>query len=142
MITSIRHTGIVVEDLDMSMHFYCNLLGFKITRRMEESGRYIDNTLSLKGVRVATVKMKTPDGQMIELLRFHSHQREQKTRNINDIGIAHIAFEVEDLNAGYNSLKDEGVLFNSPPQLSPDGCAKVAFCRAPEGTLIELVEVI
>ena len=76
------------------------------------------------------------------MLQVHSHQREQKTHNINDIGIAHIAFKVEGLNAGYNSLKDEGVLFNSPPQLSPDGCAKVAFCRAPEGTLIELVEVI
>ena len=79
---------------------------------------------------------------MIELLQFYSHQREQKTRNINDVGIAHIAFKVEDLNAGYNSLMDEGVSFNSPQQLSTDGCAKVAFCRAPEGTLIELVEVI
>jgi hypothetical protein len=46
------------------------------------------------------------------------------------------------LNAEYNRLKDEGVSFNSPPQLSPDGYAKVTFCRAPEGTFIELVEVL
>jgi len=139
---SIRHTGIVVSDLKRSIYFYKDLFGFQITRQMEESGDYIDNMLALSGVKVTTVKMTAPDGQMVELLWFHSHQREQRMRDINDIGIAHIAFEVEDLDAEYNRLKDEGVSFNSPPQLSPDGYAKVTFCRAPEGTFIELVEVL
>lgn len=142
MIKKIRHTGIVVKDLDISMRFYCDLLGFKITRQIDESGAYIDNMLSLDEVRVATVKMAAPDGQMIELLKFYTHQSEQKPCDINNIGITHIAFEVDDLNDEYNRLKDEEVSFNSPPQLSPDGCAKVAFCRAPEGTFIELVEVL
>ncbi|MBT7591083.1 MAG: hypothetical protein HN561_08430 [Candidatus Scalindua sp.] len=139
---AIRHIGIVVSDLKPSICFYKDLFGFQITRQVEESGDYIDNILALCGVKVTTVKMTAPDGQKIELLQFHSHQRIQKTRDINDIGIAHIAFEVEDLNAEYNRLKDEGVSFNSPPQLSPDGYAKVTFCRAPEGTFIELEEVL
>ena len=139
---SIRHTGIVVSNLERSIHFYKDLFGFQITRQMEESGDYIDNMLAMRGVKVTTVKMMAPDGPMVELLQLHSHQRIQKTRAINDIGIAHIAFEVEDLDAEYNRLKNEEVSFNSPPQLSPDGYAKVAFCRAPEGTFIELVEVL
>jgi catechol 2,3-dioxygenase-like lactoylglutathione lyase family enzyme len=98
--------------------------------------------LSLDQVRVATVKMAVPDGQMIELLKFHTHLNEQKPRDINNVGITHIAFEIDDLSDEYNRLKDEGVPFNSPPQLTPDGYAKVAFCRAPEGTFIELVEVL
>ena len=142
MIKKIRHTGIVVRDLDISMHFYCDLLGFKITRQLDESGVYVDNMLSLDQVRVATVKMAAPDGQMIELLKFHTHLNEQKPRDINNVGITHIAFEIDDLSDEYKRLKDEGILFNSPPQLSLDGCAKVAFCRAPEGTFIELVEVL
>jgi|TARA_Y100000031_G_C8057889_1_gene309222 catechol 2,3-dioxygenase-like lactoylglutathione lyase family enzyme len=139
---AIRHIGIVVSDIEKSICFYRDLIGFQITRQMEESGDYIDNMLALRVVKVTTVKMKAPDGQMIELLKFHSHQREQKPRDIEDIGIAHIAIEVDDLNDEYNRLKDEGVLFNSPPQLSPDGYVKVIFCRAPEGTFIELVEVL
>lgn len=142
MIKKIRHAGIVVKDLDASMRFYCDLLGFKITRQMKESGGHIDNMLALHEVMVTTVKMSALDGQVLELLQFHFPQGVQKTRDINEIGISHIAFEVEDLDAAYNRLKDEGVLFNSPPQLSPDGYAKVAFCRAPEGTFIELVEVL
>jgi len=142
MIRNIRHTGIVVDDLEASLNFYRDILGFQIVKQMEESGAYIDNMLSLDQVRVTTVKMAAPDGQMIELLKFHTHLNEQKPRDINNVGITHIAFEIDDLSDEYNRLKDEGVPFNSPPQLSLDGCAKVAFCRAPEGTFIELVEVL
>jgi len=142
MIRNIRHTGIVVDDLEASLNFYRDLLGFQIVKQMEESGDYMDNMLALRGVKVTTVKMAAPDGQMIELLKFHTHLNEQKPRDINNVGITHIAFEIDDLSDEYKRLKDEGILFNSPPQLSLDGCAKVAFCRAPEGTFIELVEVL
>jgi len=142
MIKNIRHTGIVVNDLETSLYFYRDLLGFQIVKQMEESGTYIDNISSLHNIKVTTVKMAAPDGQMIELLQYHSHPREQKLREICDIGIAHIAFTVEDLKSEYDRLKASGVPFNSPPQLSPDGYAKVTFCTSPEGTLIELVEVL
>ena len=142
MIRDIRHTGIVVIDLDASLRFYRDLLGFQIVKQMEETGDYIDNILSLRNVKVTTVKLTSPSDQMIELLKYHSHPAEQKTSEICEIGISHIAFTVDDLDIEYERLKDKGIQFNSHPQLSPDGYAKVTFCRAPEGTLIELVEVL
>ena len=142
MIKDIRHTGIVVVDLEASLSFYRGLLGFQITKQMEETGDCIDNISSLRNVKVTTVKMVSPSGQMIELLKYYSHPVEQKTREICEIGISHIAFTVNDLNIEYERLKNKGIQFNSPPQLSPDGYAKVTFCRAPEGTLIELVEIL
>lgn len=142
MIKDIRHTGIVVVNLEASLHFYRDLLGFQIAKQMEESGDYIDNILSLHNIKVTTVKMTSPSGQMVELLKYHSHPEEQKRREICEIGISHIAVTVDNLDTEYIELKDEGIQFNSSPQLSPDGYAKVAFCRAPEGTLVELVEVL
>lgn len=142
MIKNIRHTGIVVIDLEASLYFYRDLLGFHLEKQMEEMGDYIDNILSLRNVKITTVKMSSPSGQMIELLKYHSHPKDQRTREICEIGISHIAFTVDNLDVEYGRLKDEGIQFNSPPQLSPDGYAKVTFCRAPEGTLIELVEVL
>lgn len=142
MIKNIRHTGIVVSDLERSLWFYRDLFGFKITKQMDESGDYIDAVCALHTVKVTTIKMAAPDGQLIELLCFHSHPCKQKPRDICDIGIAHIAFTVDNLTQLYDELKAEGVPFNSPPQLSSDGYAKVTFCKAPEGTLIELVEVL
>ena len=142
MIKDIRHTGIVVTDLETSLYFYRDLIGFQVAKQMEEASDYIDNISSLNNVKVTTVKMTSPSGQMIELLKYLSHPAEQKTRGICEIGISHIAFTVDDLEFEYERLKDKGIQFNSPPQLSPDGYAKVTFCKAPEGTLIELVEVL
>lgn len=142
MIKNIRHTGIVVEDIDKSLRFYRDLLGFKIIKQMEESGAYIDNMSSLKGIKVTTIKMTLPDGQMVELLKYHSHPREGRLRDSCEVGVSHIAFTVDNLDKEYARLKKEGIAFNAPPQRSPDGYAKVTFCRAPEGTLIELVEVL
>lgn len=142
MIKNIRHTGIVTAELEPSLHFYRDLLGFTITKEMEEGGPYIDNMSGLDNVAVKTIKMAAPDGALIELLHFQSHLLEKRPRNFNDIGIAHMAFTVEDLDEAYNQLKSAGVPFSAPPQLSPDGYAKVTFCRAPEGTYIELVQVL
>lgn len=142
MIKDIRHTGIVVIDLEMSLHFYRDLLGFRIVKQMEETGDYIDKILALSNIKVTTVKLNSASGQLIELLKYHSHLAEQRRREVNEVGISHIAFTVDDLDSVYERLKKTGIRFISSPQLSPDGYAKVAFCRAPEGTWIELVEVL
>ncbi len=59
-----------------------------------------------------------------------------------DFGFTLIAFTVDDLDREYERLRAAGVAFNARPQTSPDGYAKVTFCRDPEGNLIELVEVL
>lgn len=142
MIKEIRHTGIVVKDLKSSLRFYRDLLGFQIVNQMEESGEYLDKMLGLNGVKLTTVKMAATDHQLIELLKYHSHLPEEWPQKINGVGITHIAMTVDNLDRDYNRLASQGVDFNAPPQLSKKGSAKVTFCRAPEGTLIELVEVL
>ena len=102
---------------------------------MREKSTYIDNILALKNVEVTTIKMIAADGQMIELLKYHSHPEEVSPRKIYDVGPTHIAFTVDNLTETYRELSAHGILFNGQPCVSPDGYAKVVFCRAPEGTL-------
>jgi len=142
-VKAIRHTGIVVSDLERALHFYVELLGLKVMKRMDESGEYIGNISGSKNVMVTTVKMAAEDGNLIELLYYHSHtQKPARVREICETGISHIAFTVENVDAEYERLSKAGVQFNSLPQRSPDGYAKVTFCRDPDGTLIELVEML
>jgi catechol 2,3-dioxygenase-like lactoylglutathione lyase family enzyme len=143
VITGVRHAGLVVADLDAALSFWCDLLGFRVERRMEESGPHIDAMLALQEVRVTTVKLAAPDGNLIELLCFHSHpDRPAWAGSPHSTGLTHVALTVADLDAVYEKLREAGVAFNAPPQRSPDGFAKVTFCRGPEGVLVELVEVI
>ena len=141
---AIRHVGIVVSNLEKSLYFYKDLLNLKIVKKMEESGEYIDKISDLKNVRVTTIKMAADDENLIELLYYHSHSNHKfvNSKQINEIGISHIAFTVNDLEKEYIRLLEKGVIFNASPQCSPDGYAKVTFCKDPDGNLIELVEVL
>lgn len=143
MITDIRHTGIVVSDLERSLRFYVDLLGFTIKKRMDESGSYLENALALKGVKVTTAKLTAPNGGMIELLHFHTRTNEpRKPQGPSDLGTTHVALTVADLDSAYEKLSKAGVIFNCPPQNSPDGYAKLTFCKDPDGTLLELVQIL
>lgn len=143
MITQIRHVGLVVADLERALNFWCNLLGFRITKRMDESGPHIDAMMGLKDVRVTTVKLAAPDGNLIELLHFNSHPDQPAWKGMpHSTGFTHIALTVDDLDATCQKLAEAGVTFNAPPQRSPDGYAKVTYGRGPEGVLLELVEVL
>ena len=137
---AIRHIGIVVNNLNKAISFYKDILGLKIQREMNETGEYIDNISALINVNVKTIKMSADDGNLIELLYYESHPRKAINRDICDMGYSHIAFTVDNLDYEYKRLKEKGLKFNWGPQISPDGKAKVAFCRDPEGNLIELVE--
>ena len=138
---NIRHTGIVVSDAEKSIEFYTKLLGFEIKKDMLESGDYIDNFSALKDAVVRTIKMTLGNGDMVELLNYQTHpELPDMGRPITRIGCSHFAMTVENLDETYTKLVDAGVEFNSPPQFSPDGFAKVTFCKDPDGSLIELVE--
>jgi catechol 2,3-dioxygenase-like lactoylglutathione lyase family enzyme len=142
-VVSLRHAGIVVTDLNKALHFYRDLLGLRIIRSMEEAGAYLDNMLGLDNVRVTTVKLAAVEGPtLVELLKFGSHVDTVGSRTAYTPGPTHIAFTVEDLDVVYARLTQNGVPFNAPPQLSPDGYAKVTFCHDPDGTLVELVQVL
>jgi len=138
---AIRHFGIVVSDIEKSLHFYKDILGLKIKKDMIEEGKFIDTILGIKNVKVRTTKMAADDGNLIELLWYKSHPRKRRKNNdICKIGTSHIAFTVENLDYEYKRLKEKGIKFNCSPQISPDRKAKVAFCHDPDGAPVELVE--
>jgi glyoxylase I family protein len=142
--SSFRHVGITVSDLERSIEFYQEYLGFEVKKIMLESGECINNFSALEDVNVKTVKMvgKGNSG-MIELLYYLSHPSSEERQSdypITDIGCSHFALTVDDLDSLYERLTKSGTPFNYPVQVSPDGNVKIAFCRDPDGTLIELVQ--
>ena len=141
MIKNIRHTGIVVNNVNRSLEFYCDLLGFEVKKDNIESGSYLDSFLGMKKVRVRTIKLALKDEVVIELLYFYSrHKRKGRALKLNSIGCTHMAMTVENLEVLYDNLVDAEVEFNSPPTMSGDVKVKVAFCQDPDGTFLELVE--
>jgi catechol 2,3-dioxygenase-like lactoylglutathione lyase family enzyme len=139
----LRHVGIVVKDMKRALCFYRDLLGFKIIKERQEVGNYIDTICGGKDISVMTVKLAADDNNLIELLYFTAPlSKNNVTKGLTDVGFSHISCTVENINVVYERLSKAGIRFNSQPQVSSDGYAKVVFCLDPEGNFIELVEVL
>ena len=140
--TSVRHIGIVVGDLEKSLKFYRDLIGLQDAPVNEETGSFIDGLLDMPDAKIQTVKLAGENSTTsIELLCFEIPSPKASTP-LNAIGPTHVALNISDLDEMYNRLLEAQVPFNTPPRVSPDGCAKVAFCQDPDGTFIELVELL
>ena len=142
MIKDVRHIGIVVSDMEKSLKFYRDLLGLKVKSLVNEEGKFLDNMLAHENVKNKVAKLVTEQGNtLVELIDSRSYGN-KKDRDFFTIGASHFAFTVDDLEKTYDYLVKNGVKFTAPPQQTPDGFAKVTFCEDPDGTPIELVEVI
>ena len=142
MIKDVRHVGIVVSDMEKSLKFYRDLLGLKIKSLVNEEGEFLDNMLAHENVKNKVAKLVSEQGNALVELIDSSSYGNKKDRDFFTIGASHFALTVDDLEKTYDYLVKSGVKFTAPPQQTPDGFAKVTFCEDPDGTPIELVEVI
>lgn len=110
-----------VSNLEQSLDFYCNKLGLEEIRRIDnDKGRF-------------TLVFVAPKGQedcAIELTFNWDPEEYTGGRNFG-----HVAYEVDDIYAFCQRLKDSGVTINRPPR---DG--KMAFVRSPDNISVELLQ--
>ncbi len=142
MVTALRHTGLVVRNLDKSLAFYVGVLGLIPWKRSVEKGPFIESVVGISGVTLEWVKLKTTGGGLVELLQYHSHPDKVplKNQSSNRIGCSHVAFTINNIDHLYIELIESGHSVISPPQKSPDGKVKVLYCHDPDGMILELVE--
>jgi catechol 2,3-dioxygenase-like lactoylglutathione lyase family enzyme len=110
---------------------------------MKETGNFISAVLGFAGAEVETVKLSGDGVCQIELLAFTKPISAMgAATELTRLGLTHIALTVTNLDQLYYRMRSQGVEFTSPPCVSDDGAAKVAFCRDPDGTFLELVESV
>jgi len=144
MIRGVHHTCITVRDLDRSIAFYRDLLGLELVLT-EESERSSDDRSDNLGISNAKVKLailRTGEAR-IELIEYVTAQGRDFDRQNNDVGATHIAFQVDDIEAAYHSLRDQGVRFTAPPTTIPAGPMKGwkwTYFFDPDGISLELIQ--
>jgi catechol 2,3-dioxygenase-like lactoylglutathione lyase family enzyme len=141
MIKFIRHTGIVLRNLDKGVIFY-ESLGFKTWKREIEKGKFISTVVGIEKVEIETAKLKAPCGALLELLEYQTHpkQKEISPQASNQLGCSHIAMTVGSIDKTLEFVHSCGGSLVNPPATSTDGTVRVAYCHDPEGNLLELVE--
>ena len=140
-IQRIDHVGVIVRDLAAARAFFVDL-GLEVLGEGDVEGAWVDRVTGLDGGKAAWVMLRTPDGAAnIEFISFSSPADEgtRQQPSFNTLGIRHIAFAVEDIDAIVARLKNSGAEAFSEIQRFEDGY-KLCFVRGPEGMIIELEE--
>jgi catechol 2,3-dioxygenase-like lactoylglutathione lyase family enzyme len=110
----------------------------------EMEGELMGYAVGLNDVKVACVGLGMPDGQTwIELIKFYTPSDEKDIQQTfaNTLGIRHIAFTVEDIEAVVAKLKKKGTEIFSEIQQYEESY-KLCYVRGPEGIILELAEEI
>ncbi|MGH7858098.1 MAG: VOC family protein [Candidatus Binatia bacterium] len=140
-IQRVTHVGICVSDMERSLRFYRDLLGFRYLSKLHVAGEPTDTLLSLRDVDLHAAYLER-DGLRIELLQFPSPPRRdpQPERLMNDLGLTHLSFRVSELKDLLGRLRAEGVrvIEKSWIEIPPFETAAVMIVD-PDGQRIELV---
>ncbi|MHB8233934.1 MAG: VOC family protein [Solirubrobacteraceae bacterium] len=135
------HVGIVVEDLGAATAFFVGL-GLQLEGEGAVEGAWVDRVVGLDGVRAEVAMLQTPDGgARIELSRFHSPAGQDHDRDApaNALGIRHVTFVVDEVDAMVERLRADGVELVGDLE-SYDDHYRLCYVRGPEGIIVELAQ--
>jgi catechol 2,3-dioxygenase-like lactoylglutathione lyase family enzyme len=139
----IDHVGVIVNDLPAAKAFFLDF-GLELQGEGALEGAWLDRVVGLNDVKTSFAFFRVPDGQAnIELIKFHTPSDENGIQQplANTLGIRHIAFAVEDIEAVVAKLKEKGTETFSEIQ-DFEGKYKLCYVRGPEGIILELAEEV
>jgi catechol 2,3-dioxygenase-like lactoylglutathione lyase family enzyme len=135
------HVGLCVSDLDRSLAFYRDALGFSEVGRLDVAGEEAETLLGLQEVDLEAVFLER-DGVRIELLRYRSPASlgPSEPRPMNALGLTHLSLRVHELSAAIEVLERAGgrVLPTTRTSNAELGSGAV-FVLDPDGIRIELI---
>jgi len=140
-IARVTHVGIGVSDLQRSLRFYRDLLGFTWEHELDVEGEPTDTLLRLHGTKLHAEYL-TRDGVRIELLYFASPPAPPRPdRPMNQYGLTHLSFRVTDMDAVLEAIRAAGerVLEETVIRF-PEWQSAACMILDPDGQLIELVQ--
>jgi len=139
----IDHVGVIVNDLPAAKAFFLDF-GLEMVWEGKVEGEWVERIIGLHDVKVEVVMLRTPDGEAnIELVKFYKPSDEKGMQRplANTLGIRHIAFAVEDIEAVVAKLKKKGAELFGEIQ-NYENAYKLCYVRGPEGIILELAEQI
>jgi catechol 2,3-dioxygenase-like lactoylglutathione lyase family enzyme len=143
-IISADHTGITVSNLERSLAFWRDVIGFELSHTAHQTGELAKEITGVAGAELKLAVVKTPGGHKIELLEYLA-PADRKKVNLRpcDVGSLHVALLVNDLDAVLERIAASGWKAAGKPQTlkaGPNAGKRLVYVRDPDGTTIELMQ--
>jgi lactoylglutathione lyase len=143
-ITKAHHTGLTVRSLERSIEFYRDTLGFEIAFQWNPRAPYVAELVGYPTVDLHSAILRIPNSDVfLELLEYRGIPQSINDMSNGNIGNAHIAFFVDELEPLYERLTALGVKSISrpvTPTIGPNQGGRAVYLIDPDGFRIELIE--
>ncbi|CAN7595914.1 VOC family protein [Pseudomonas umsongensis] len=131
---------IVVDDLEAVKAFFI-ALGLTLEGQTTVEGTAVGSLIGLGNVRATLAMLRTPDGQGIELDKFHTPDAVRYgpvDTPMNALGLRRIMFAVDDIDALVARMQAHGAELIG--QMQYETSYRLAYVRGPEGIIVGLAE--
>lgn len=134
---SLLHIGICVSDLERSLRFYTEGLGFAYERDVGEIGAPFDKLMELPGKSLKAHHVRCGDLRL-ELISFDETEGAGERCAMNQLGFTHMTLMVDDIDSACNRVEEfGGKALRDTKVDSPYG--PIVFCTDPDGLRVELM---
>src|SRR5882762_2258272 len=137
------HTGITVSNLERSLAFWKDVLGFELSHRTHQTGELASEITGVPGAEISLAVLKGY-GHKVELLEYKAPpDRKHVDLRPCDVGSVHVALTVDDLDAILQKIAASGWKAAGKPQTlrsGPNAGKRVVYVRDPDGTTIEFMQ--
>ena len=137
MITSHNHSSFTVSDLERSVAFHCDVVGFSVETIFGAQGQAIQEITGFPDAHLKVAHLLLGDFRL-ELIQYLSPQGQPLDLATCNVGSSHIAFYADEVDQTYRELRARGVYFKSALMAAAPGRPRVAYFLDPDGITLEL----
>jgi len=143
-VLSTNHTSFTVSDLDRSIAFFRDALGFEVTSKAPRNPAIVSKITGIPGTEMMIAYVRGP-GHSLELIQYLGPKEGRgRVRSLPcDVGFAHVAYDVDDIDAAIAAAAGHEVhVIGEVATIDqgPNAGGKVAYLRDPDGVTIEFIQ--
>ena len=143
MITGFDHTSFTVTDMQKSVRFWTEQLGFKAASVSPREGKWQEEVTGVAGASLMVAHLYG-HGHHIEFIQYLDGAAKGDAPTPALVGAAHVALETDDIETTWETLIRAGATAQGKIALVTTGAVagvKAGYIRDPNGILIELVQL-
>ena len=133
---------IVVDDLEAVKAFFI-ALGLTLEGETTVEGPEVGRLIGLENVRATLAMLRTPDGQGIELDKYHTPDAVRYgpvNTPVNALGLRRVMFAVDDIDGMLTHMREHGAEIIGEMRYGES--YRLAYIRGPEGIIVGLAESV
>lgn len=135
-----RHMGFPVTDIDKSLRFYMDDLGFEFVCTGHITSEQAKKLLN-KDFEFSYYKLSYPIANILELYYISSEHIRKSSENLHSASsLIHIALTVNNIQSYWDKFKGLGCCVSN--ELMTIDNHKLFFVKDPDGYIVELVEKV